>query len=108
MTTEKLIEFLQKQEKKDILLNLQGIIITTILIKKMQLAQVENKLILQNEENVEEKIGFNLSQLMRITKMKKNEILLEFDQLQEVTIIIKKHNKKSYLSKRKIAFIFSD
>lgn len=106
MTTEKLIKFLQKQEKKDILLNLQGIITTTIIIKNMKLLQEKNKLLLQNRENIEEIIAFNLSQLMRITNMKPNEILLEFDQLQDVTIMIEKYNKKSYLSKRKIAIIF--
>lgn len=108
MTTEKLIKLLQEQEKKDILLNLQGIITTTIIIKNMKLLQEKNKLLLQNRENIEEIIAFNLSQLMRITNRRPNEILLEFDQLQEVTIIIKKINKKSYLSERKIAIIFSD
>ena len=100
MTTEKLIEFLKLQEKNNLLLSLQGIIITTILIEKMQLLQEEDKLILQNKENQSEMIGFNLSQLMKITKIKENEILLEFDQLQTVIITIKNKIKEVAINQK--------
>lgn len=101
MTTEKLIEFLQTHEKKDILLNLQGIIITKMVIEKMQLMQKEKQLLLLNKENEEQSMGFNLSQLMRITKIMENEILLEFDQLQSVTIKIENTAKKAIYLKEK-------
>lgn len=87
MTREELMEFLQEQKGKDMVLNLQGIIITTIQIKQMQVRQQEHNLYLENRV---EKVGFNLNQLMKISKIKTNEILLEFDPLQSVVMIIEK------------------
>ncbi len=87
MTIGELMEFLQEQKGKDIVLNLQGIIMTTIQIRQMQIQQQECNLFLENDM---EKIGFNLNQLMKISKISANEILLEFDQLQSVMVTIEK------------------
>ncbi len=85
MTIEEAIEFLKKQEGKDILLNMKGIITTNVKIEKMQLKQEEHELIFENNSF---KIGFNLKQLRKINKVLENEILLEFEQLQDVLITI--------------------
>ncbi len=85
MTIEEAIEFLQKQEGKDILLNTQGIITTNTRIKKMKIKKEEHNLIIENKTS---QIGFNLKQLRKISKVAENEILLEFEQLQDVSITI--------------------
>lgn len=90
MTIEELTKLLQEQEENDILLELQGIITTTIHIAQMKISYEKNSLFLENKENNREKVGFNLSQLMRIHEIEKNKILLEFDQLQSAIITIKK------------------
>lgn len=94
MTTNELVKFLQKQQERNILLNLQGIVITNLTIYQMHVKKKENKLLLENKKNTKNKIGFNLSQLMKITKIKENEILLEFDPIQKVSITIEEEIKK--------------
>lgn len=95
MVEKELIQFLQKQEENTVLVYLQGIIETKIIIEQMQIRKETNKLILQNKENKEGKIGFNLSQLMKITQIHENEVLLEFDLLQKVTIKTKDKIKEA-------------
>ncbi len=100
MTIKELMKFLQNQQERNILLDLQGIVITSIIIHQMQVKKKENKLLLENKENTNNKIGFNLSQLMKITKIKENEILLEFDPLQKVMITIQDEIKKQLMGKK--------
>ncbi|MCI8383503.1 MAG: hypothetical protein HFJ33_01260 [Clostridia bacterium] len=95
MTKEELIRFLEKEQGTDIVLNLQGIMIGSLLIKCIQIRQKEKILILENKKNPQEGIGFNMSQLMKITRIQKNEILLEFDPLQKVTIKTKDKIKEA-------------
>lgn len=89
MSIEELTKLLQGQEGNNILLELQGIVTTTINIVKMKISHEKNFLFLENKEDNRERVGFNLSQLMRIHKIEKNKILLEFDQLQNAMITIK-------------------
>ena len=89
MTIEELTKLLQEQKGNDILLELQGIITTTIHIAQMNISHEKNFLFLENKENNRQRVGFNLSQLMKIHKIEKNKILLEFDQLQNAMITIK-------------------
>ena len=90
MKTKELIEFLQKQEEKSVLLKLQGIITSTITIQKMKVKTKGKQLVLESQENEKQQIAFNISQLMKVTPVKENEILLEFDPLQNVTIILER------------------
>lgn len=88
MTIEEFVKILKIQNGKDTELRLQGIIDTNIKIESVQIRLEENKLFLENDFA---KIGLNLNQLMKINQIRENEILLEFDQLQNVMIrIIKK------------------
>ncbi len=95
MLEKQLIRFLQKQEENTVLVYLQGIIETKITIEQMQIRKEINKLILQNKEDKEAMIGFNLNQLMKITQTYENEVLLEFDLLQKVTIKTKDKTKEA-------------
>lgn len=83
MIIGELIQYLQKQEGKDLMLHLYGIITMNFLLKKISIKQKEKDLFL---ENTKESIGLNLSQLMKITPIRENEVLLEFDPLQSVII----------------------
>lgn len=85
MTVDELIKILKEQVGKDITLTLQGIIETTISINKANVRVEEKVLFLENKE---QKVGFNLSQLMKISCIKPNKFFLEFDQLQNVRIAI--------------------
>ena len=78
-----LIQYLQEQEGKDLILHLYGIITMNFLVEEIRVKQKEKDLFL---ENTQKSVGFNLSQLMKITPIRKNEILLEFDPLQSVII----------------------
>lgn len=82
MTKEELIKFLEENTEKKIRLNMEGIITTTIQIEKMKVNYEDSYLCFSSE------VELNLHQLIKISKIKENEILLEFDQLQNVTIII--------------------
>lgn len=82
MTKEELIKFLEENTEKKIRLNMDGIITTTIQIEKMKVNYEDSYLCFSSE------VELNLHQLIKISKIKENEILLEFDQLQNVTIII--------------------
>lgn len=95
MVEKELIQFLQEQEENTVLIYLQGIIETELIIEQMQMRKEANKLILENKENKEWKIAFNLSQLMKITQMYENEVLLEFDLLQKVIIKTKDKIKEA-------------
>ena len=86
MTIEDLIKILQKQEEKNITLELEGIIITKILIEKMKISLKKHNLFFESKIERKTKLGINLNQLMKISKIKDNEILLEFDQLQSLKI----------------------
>lgn len=82
MTKEELIKFLEENTEKKIRLNMEGIITTTTQIEKMKVKYEDSYLCFSS------KVELNLHQLIKISKIKENEILLEFDQLQNVTIII--------------------
>ena len=92
MVVDELVKILEEQKGKDIVLDLKGIVETVITIGKMQISVKDNMLFFENEEKAQ-KVGFNLNQLMKISKIKSNEILLEFDQLQSVTISILEFNE---------------
>lgn len=83
MIIRELIQYLQEQEGKDLILHLYGIITMNFLVEEIRVKQKEKDLFL---ENTQKSVGFNLSQLMKITPIRKNEILLEFDPLQSVII----------------------
>lgn len=92
MVVDELVKILEEQKGKDIVLDLKGIVETVITIGKMQISVKDNMLFFENEEKAQ-RVGFNLNQLMKISKIKSNEILLEFDQLQSVTISILEFNE---------------
>lgn len=88
MLVDKFIEFLKEQENKNIVLELDGIIETTIKINQIEIEETEKFLTIKSKEDVKQNIKINLHQLMRINALNKNEILLEFDQLQTIKIIL--------------------
>ena len=95
MLTEELIEFLHKRKGQVTEVILQGIVIANIIIENMQARQEEKNLLLENKKNLKINVGFNLKQLMKITKLQEDEILLEFDQLQSAIIKTKDKIKKA-------------
>lgn len=95
MLTEELIEFLHKRKGQVAEVILQGIVIANIIIENMQARQEEKNLLLENKKNLKINVGFNLKQLMKITKLQEDEILLEFDQLQSAIIKTKDKIKKA-------------
>lgn len=88
MLVDKFIEFLKEQENKNIVLELDGIIETTIKINQIEIEETEKFLTIKSKEDAKQKIKINLHQLMKINTLNKNEILLEFDQLQTIKIIL--------------------
>lgn len=86
MTTEEFIKYLENQTNKNVVLELKGIIETEINIGKTEINNIEKYLTLQNKERKEQKVILNLHQLMKITRLEENTILLEFDPLQTVKI----------------------
>lgn len=74
MTTEELIEYLEKQSNKNILLELKGIVETKIWMGETEISNIERYLILQNKKIKEQKIILNLHQLMKITKIERDII----------------------------------
>lgn len=86
MLIEEFIEYLNNQKNKDIILELKGIIETTIKIKHIEIEEMDKYLTIKSEENKEQKIKINLHQLMKIDKINEDEFLLEFDQLQTIKI----------------------
>lgn len=86
MTTEEFIKYLEKQLNKNAVLELEGIIETKIKLKEIEIKNIEKSLILQSKKIKEQKVVLNLHQLMKITMLEQNTILLEFDQLQTVKI----------------------
>ena len=92
MSKDEFIKYLINNENKNIIFNLTGIISLKIEIKNVGIKYNEDYIMIENKTDSESNITFNLHQLMKISK-KTNEkicrILLEFDQLQSATIIIK-------------------
>lgn len=86
MTTEEFIKYLENQTNKNVVLELKGIIETEINIGKTEINNIEKYLTLQSKERKEQKVILNLHQLMKITRLEENTILLEFDPLQTVKI----------------------
>lgn len=86
MTTEELIKYLENQSNKNVLLELKGIVETEIWMEETKISNIERYLILQSRKIKEQKIILNLHQLMKITKMERDIILLKFDSLQEIKI----------------------
>ena len=89
MIIENLIEFLQKKEGSNVILNIEGIVSTVIIIQQMHITQVGKKLCIESKKNSLIKVNLALTQLMKISQITENEVLLEFDYLQNVTIIFK-------------------
>lgn len=86
MLVDEFIKFLENQENRNIILELNGIIKTTIEMKQIEIKEHDKYLTIQNKENKEEKITINMHQLIKINKLNEDEFLLEFDQLQEIKI----------------------
>lgn len=86
MTTEEFIKYLEKETNKNAVLELKGIIETEIEIDEIEIKNIEKYLIVQSKKIKEQKIILNLHQLMKITKLEADTILLEFDLLQTVKI----------------------
>ena len=86
MTTEELIKYLEKQTNKNAVLELEGIIETRIKIEEIEIKNIEKSLTLQSKKIKEQKVVLNLHQLMKITILEEDTILLKFDQLQTVKI----------------------
>lgn len=86
MSTEEFIKYLEKHTNKNVVLELKGIIETKIKIENIEIKNIEKFLTLQSEKIKDQKVVLNLHQLMKITMLEQNTILLEFDQLQTVKI----------------------
>ena len=86
MSTEEFIKYLEKHTNKNVVLELKGIIETKIKIENIEIKNIEKFLTLQSEKIKEQKVVLNLHQLMKITMLEENTILLKFDQLQTVKI----------------------
>ena len=86
MLVDEFIKFLESKENRNIILELNGIIKTTIEIKQIEIKEHDKYLTIQNKENKEQKITINMHQLMKINRLNENEFLLKFDQLQEIKI----------------------
>ena len=83
-----LIKYLKEQEENNVILELEGIIETTIMINKIKIQELDKYLTIKSKEDAKQKIKINLHQLMKINTLNKKEILLEFDQLQTIKIIL--------------------
>ena len=86
MLVDEFINFLENQENRNIILELNGIIKTTIEIKQIEIKEYDKYLSIQSKEDKEQKITINMHQLMKINRLNEDEFLLEFDQLQEIKI----------------------
>lgn len=86
MTTEEFIKYLEKQLNKNAVLELEGIIETKIKIEEIEIKNKEKFLTMQSKKINKQKIVLNLHQLMKITMLEEDTILLKFDQLQTVKI----------------------
>lgn len=89
MTVYECIEFLKSKEEETVIVSLNGIITTQIEMKKIRLIYEEGYLTLEDVEGLVNQIKFNLHQLRKSTLVKENQILLEFEQLQNVRISVK-------------------
>ena len=88
MDVNMLIKYLKEQEENNVILELEGIIETTIMINKIKIQELDKYLTIKSKEDAKQKIKINLHQLMKINTLNKKEILLEFDQLQTIKIIL--------------------
>lgn len=88
MLIDEVIKYLKEQESKNIVLELDGIIETTIKINQIEIEETEKFLTIKSKEDAKQNIKINLHQLMKINTLNKKEILLEFDQLQTIKIIL--------------------
>lgn len=88
MDVNMLIKYLKEQEENNVILELEGIIETTIMINKIKIQELDKYLTIKSKEDAKKKIKINLHQLMKINTLNKKEILLEFDQLQTIKIIL--------------------
>ena len=61
---------------------------------------IKDKMLFFKSEEKSQNVGFNLSQLMKISIISSNEILLEFDQLQSVIINILDFNEVRRMTKQ--------
>ena len=92
MSKDELLKYLNNQENKTVILNLEGIITLKIEIKNVIVNYNEDYILLENKKESSSNIKLNLHQLMKISKQINKEIcniILEFDQLQKVIINVK-------------------
>lgn len=88
MIVDELIKYLKEQEGNNVILELEGIIETTIMINKIEIQELDKYLTIKSKEDSKQNIKINLHQLMKTNTLNENEILLEFDQLQTIKIIL--------------------
>lgn len=88
MLVEEFIQYLKGHINKNIVLELKGIIETTIKINQIIVKDINRHLIIQSQNSLNKKIKINLHQLMKIKNLNEKEFLLEFDQLQNINIRI--------------------
>jgi len=88
MDVNMLVKYIKEQEGNNVILELEGIIETTIMINKIEIKESDKYLTIKSKEDAKQKIKINLHQLMKINTLNKKEILLEFDQLQTIKIIL--------------------
>ena len=85
MTIEKCIKKIKEKTNQKVEIQLKGIITTQIKIKELEIKYENYNLILKEKSEKENKIEFNMYQL-RKASIVENQIVLEFEQLQNVYI----------------------
>ena len=85
MTIEECIKKIKEKTNQKVEIQLKGIITTQIKIKELEIKYENYNLILKEKSEKENKIEFNMYQL-RKASIVENQIVLEFEQLQNVYI----------------------
>mgnify|MGYP004555820167 CR=1 FL=1 len=85
MTIEECIKKIKEKTNQKVEIQLKGIITTQIKIKELEINYENYNLILKEKIEKENKIEFNMYQL-RKASIVENQIVLEFEQLQNVYI----------------------
>ncbi len=85
MTIEECIKKIKEKTNQKVEIQLKGIITTQIKIKELEINYENYNLILKEKSEKENKIEFNMYQL-RKASIVENQIVLEFEQLQNVYI----------------------
>lgn len=74
----------------EIYIEFKGLISTNLIIKTPDIKVTEDDIILFSKQNICESIKLNLHQIMKIEKINSNLFNIKFDNLQIVTILLKK------------------